>query len=100
MVGMMRVMPSSSRRRAVQAPSLAFHVRGKLQVEVRTRPLHSVHRRLQELLVRVLGADVLFHELVLYELLQEHLVPRQEVFLREPGVEHERVVLKREDNGR
>lgn len=30
---MMRVMPSSSRRRAVQAPSLAFHVRsdsGKL----------------------------------------------------------------------
>lgn len=110
MVGMMmRVMPSGSRRRAVYAPSLAaFHFRlddsggggRKLQVEVRTRPLHGVHRCLQELLVRVLGADVLRHELVLHELLNKHLMPRHQVLLREPGVEHKRVILKREDSGR
>ena len=59
-------------------------------------PLDRVQRRLQELLRRVLLADMLFAEAVFRKFLDEQLVARQQVLLGETGVVHERLVLKKE----
>lgn len=63
-------------------------------LEVGARPVDGVDRRLEELAIRVLLADVLLVEVELDELLDKHRVPGAQVLLREPGVEHEPVVLR------
>lgn len=65
-------------------------------VQMQLGPLDRVQRRLQELLGRVLLADVLFREALLGELLDEQLVAGLQVLLGEAGVVDERLVLQRE----
>ena len=58
-------------------------------------PLDGVERRLEELLRRVLLADVLLGEPMFAELLDEESVPRHEVLFREARVVDKCIVLKK-----
>lgn len=64
-------------------------------VDVDPCPLNGKQRSFEELLIRVLLADILAGEAFLRELLRKEIVSRYELLFCVSGEEHERLALRR-----